>query len=203
MASASDAVVVSEDAGETWAPLGSGLTPASVRRLFSTPAGWYAALASGGLVRLNEKNGHWTREGMVGSAAGSAAARGKASRLTLFEAVVNDLTVSGTAWFAATEEGRYVLQSPTKRGVPYLAGAQASSPAEKARSAVAVTARYLVANTDADTFNRIVPAFLEGRELRLSAFRAALRRQISSAIEKHVTKATEIMTPSSELLTEE
>jgi photosystem II stability/assembly factor-like uncharacterized protein len=106
LANAADAVVVSEDAGETWAPLGSG-SPASVRHLFSTPAGWYAAVASGGLVRLNEKNGHWSREGMVGSAGRSTATGGKPSRLTLFEAVVNDLTFSDTAWFAATEEGLF------------------------------------------------------------------------------------------------
>jgi photosystem II stability/assembly factor-like uncharacterized protein len=105
LANASDSVVVSEDAGETWAPLGSG-SPPSVRRLFSTPAGWYAAVASGGLVRLNEKNGHWSREGMVGSAARSTAAPEK-PRLTLFEAVVNDLTFSDAAWFAATEEGLF------------------------------------------------------------------------------------------------
>jgi photosystem II stability/assembly factor-like uncharacterized protein len=106
LANAADSVVVSEDAGETWAPLGSG-SPASVRRLFSTPAGWYAAVASGGFVRLNEKNGHWSREGVVGSAARSTASGGKPSRLTLFEAVVNDLTFSDTAWFAATEEGLF------------------------------------------------------------------------------------------------
>jgi photosystem II stability/assembly factor-like uncharacterized protein len=106
LANAADSVVVSEDAGETWAPLGSG-SPASVRRLFSTPAGWYAAVASGGLVRLNEKNGQWRREGMVGSAAHSTATGGKPSGLTLFEAVVNDLTFSDTAWFAATEEGLF------------------------------------------------------------------------------------------------
>jgi len=106
LANAADEIVVSEDAGETWARLGSG-SPASVRRLFSTPAGWYAAVASGGLVRLNEKDGQWRREGMVGSAARSNATGGKPSRLTLFEAVVNDLTFSDTAWFAATEEGLF------------------------------------------------------------------------------------------------
>ncbi len=106
LANAADSVVVSEDAGETWAPLGSG-SPASVRRLFSTPAGWYAAVASGGFVRLNEKNGHWSREGTVGSAVRSTATGGKPSRLTSFEAVVNDLTFSDTAWFAATEEGLF------------------------------------------------------------------------------------------------
>jgi photosystem II stability/assembly factor-like uncharacterized protein len=106
LANASDSMVVSEDAGETWVPLGSG-SPASVRRLFSTPAGWYAAVASGGLVQLNEKNGQWRREGMVGSAARSTATGGKPSGLTLFEAVVNDLTFSDTAWFAATEEGLF------------------------------------------------------------------------------------------------
>ncbi len=114
LANASDAVVVSDDAGETWAPLGSGLTPASVRRLFSTPAGWYAAVASGGLMRLDIKSGRWVREGLVtegtvstASTAHSVAARANPTATTMFRAVVNDLAFSDAAWFAATEEGLF------------------------------------------------------------------------------------------------
>jgi photosystem II stability/assembly factor-like uncharacterized protein len=114
LANASDAVVESDDAGETWARLGSGLAPASVRRLFSTPAGWYAAVAWGGLMRLDIKSGRWVREGLVteraaatASAVHSVAAREKAATTTVFSAVVNDLTCSDAAWFAATEEGLF------------------------------------------------------------------------------------------------
>jgi hypothetical protein len=113
LANASDAVVISDDAGETWVPLGSGLRPASVRRLFSTPAGWYAALASGGLMRLDARDGRWIREGLVdqrqvsiAGAASSATARRKSAANT-FNAVVNDLAFSETAWFAATEAGLF------------------------------------------------------------------------------------------------
>jgi photosystem II stability/assembly factor-like uncharacterized protein len=113
LANASDAVVISDDAGETWVPLGSGLRPASVRRLFSTPAGWYAALASGGLMRLDARNGRWIREGLfdqrqvsIAGAASSATARRKSAANT-FNAVVNDLAFSETAWFAATEAGLF------------------------------------------------------------------------------------------------
>ncbi|MGB9243562.1 MAG: hypothetical protein WCC03_09430 [Candidatus Acidiferrales bacterium] len=114
LANASDAAEVSDDAGETWAPLGSGLTPASVRRLFSTPAGWYAAVASGGLMRLDIKSDRWVREGLVtegtastASAAHSAAVRAKPAAMTMLSSVVNDLTFSDAAWFAATEEGLF------------------------------------------------------------------------------------------------
>lgn len=114
LANASDAVVVSEDAGETWAPLGSGLASASVTRLFSTPAGWYAAVASGGLMRLDSKSGRWVREGVVtegtvstASAAHSVAARAKPAATAMLSVVVNDLTFSDAAWFAATEEGLF------------------------------------------------------------------------------------------------
>jgi photosystem II stability/assembly factor-like uncharacterized protein len=114
LANASDAAVVSDDAGETWAPLGSGLTAASVRRLFSTPAGWYAGVASGGLMRLDIKSGRWVREGLIAegtvstvSAAHSVAARAKPTAATIFSAAVNDLTFSDKSWFAATEEGLF------------------------------------------------------------------------------------------------
>jgi photosystem II stability/assembly factor-like uncharacterized protein len=114
LANASDVVIESDDGGETWAPLSSGLAPASVRRLFSTPAGWYAAVASGGLMHLNMKSGHWVREGLVtegaettASAALSVAARAKPAAATMLSVVVNDLTFSDAAWFAATEEGLF------------------------------------------------------------------------------------------------
>ena len=114
LANASDAAVVSDDAGETWAPLGSGLTPASIRRLFSTPGGWYAAVASGGLMRLDIKSSRWVREGMLtdgavttAGTAHSVAARAKPAVTAMLSAVVNDLTFSDAAWFAATEEGLF------------------------------------------------------------------------------------------------
>ena len=114
LANASDSVVVSDDAGETWAPLGSGLAPASVRRLFSAPTGWYVAVASGGLMRLDIKSGRWVREGMLtdgavtmAGAAHSVAARAKPSATAMLSVVINDLTFSDAAWFVATEEGLF------------------------------------------------------------------------------------------------
>jgi photosystem II stability/assembly factor-like uncharacterized protein len=114
LANASEPIVSSDDGGETWAPLGSGLTPASVRRLFSTPVGWHAALASGGLIRLDAQSGRWARAGLViepktisaARSANSVASRGKPVSAA-FNAVVNDLTFSETAWFAGTEDGLF------------------------------------------------------------------------------------------------
>lgn len=121
LANAADSVVMSDDAGETWASLGSVLAPTSVRRLFSTPVGWYAAVASGGLMRLDIRSGRWVREGLViengvntASAGHSMAARGKPTAAAAFRAVVNDLRFSDTAWFAATEEGLFTSRDAGK-----------------------------------------------------------------------------------------
>ena len=64
LANASDPVIQTNDGGETWSPLGSGLESGTVRRLFSTPEGWWAAVASGGLMRLDATTGKWIRAGI-------------------------------------------------------------------------------------------------------------------------------------------
>jgi photosystem II stability/assembly factor-like uncharacterized protein len=114
LANASDAIVTTDDAGETWSPLGSGLASASVRRLYSTPDGWWAALTSGGFARLDANSGRWLRAGMLVergqiSRAGAAnpAARHIRPAATEFRATVNDLAFSENEWFAATEEGLF------------------------------------------------------------------------------------------------
>ena len=112
LANASDAVVVSEDAGETWAPLGSGF--ACVRAAAFLNACWLVrgrrvrrVDALGRKKRSMDPRGYVHRSACHASAARSVAARGKPSRDDLVQAVVNDLTFSDTAWFAATEEGLF------------------------------------------------------------------------------------------------
>jgi photosystem II stability/assembly factor-like uncharacterized protein len=99
LANASESVLVTENAGENWSALGSGLSPASARKLFSTPDGWRAALASGGLMKLDAKTGKWTSTGVLDIGAKSAP--------TPFRFVVNDLAFSDHEWLAATEEGLF------------------------------------------------------------------------------------------------
>ena len=119
LANASDPVVQSSDAGKTWTPLGSGLGAGTVRRVFSTPDGWWAAVASGGLMRLDSATGGWVRAGSLvegergqsraafqAVSASSAAARAFPAG-TPFRASVNDFATSDRDWFAATDDGLF------------------------------------------------------------------------------------------------
>jgi photosystem II stability/assembly factor-like uncharacterized protein len=123
LANAADPVVKTDDAGESWSPLGSGLASASVRRLFSTPAGWWAAVASGGLMRLDANSGQWIRDGLLvergqtgtSGAANSVAGHAKPAE---FRAVLNDLTFSEREWFAATEQGLFTSSDAGKSWSP-------------------------------------------------------------------------------------
>jgi photosystem II stability/assembly factor-like uncharacterized protein len=114
LANASEPVVVTDDAGATWSILGSGLESGSVRHLFSNPAGWWVAVASGGLMRLDAADGKWVRAGTLSEPARAtprllhATARSRAKlAATPFRAAVNDMAFSATRWFAATDDGLY------------------------------------------------------------------------------------------------
>ena len=112
LANASEPVVQTNDGGETWSPLGLGSDSALVRKLFSMPDGWWAPVASGGLLRLDAKSDKWVREGvLLGRSApgndGATSTAYPARTKTAFRAVVNDLSFSDTDWFAATEEGLF------------------------------------------------------------------------------------------------
>jgi photosystem II stability/assembly factor-like uncharacterized protein len=100
LANASEPVLVTENAGETWSALGSSLAPKTVRRLFSTPDGWRAAPASGGLMKLDAKSGKWVSTGGISDASTKSAP-------APFRVVVNDLCFSDHEWLAATEEGLF------------------------------------------------------------------------------------------------
>jgi photosystem II stability/assembly factor-like uncharacterized protein len=112
LANASDSVVQTSDEGETWSPLGAGLESGSARHLFSTPDGWWTAVASGGLMRLDPSSGRWTRIGALvepgqEQAGFTPAANGAKLAVTPFRAAVNDLAFSGNRWFAATDDGLF------------------------------------------------------------------------------------------------
>ena len=107
LANASEPVVVTDDAGATWSMLGSGLESGSVHHLFSSPVGWWVAVTSGGLMRLDEASGKWVRAGTLAEP-GSAPARSRAKiSAPPFRAAVNDMAFSATRWFAATDDGLY------------------------------------------------------------------------------------------------
>jgi photosystem II stability/assembly factor-like uncharacterized protein len=113
LANASDPVISTEDSGKTWLPLGTGLEAGAVRRLYSTPAGWWAAVASGGLIRLDPTSGKWMRAGLLVDQTQSLSRVVNVSRTTSyhsgmpFRSIVNDLAFSESGWFAATDDGLF------------------------------------------------------------------------------------------------
>ena len=110
---APDALLMTGNGGKSWAPMSAGLDGDRVRQIFSSPMGWWVALASGGLARFDVIRNSWTRIGVVselsssalGSACDSAGGRGE---IRAFRPAVNDLFFGDSAWFAATEQGLFV-----------------------------------------------------------------------------------------------
>lgn len=110
-AGAPDATVETEDGGESWTPLARGLAPETLRHIFSSPAGWLAALASGGLARFDSSLQTWSRAGVMQEIGGTNpphAPLKKQKAAPAFSALVNDLAFADAGWFAATEEGLFV-----------------------------------------------------------------------------------------------
>ncbi|MGB6201073.1 MAG: hypothetical protein WBF35_16135 [Candidatus Acidiferrales bacterium] len=140
------------DAGHTWSPLGNGLKFGPPRRVFSSPDGWLAAPAPGGLLHYDESASVWTAaneviEKPVASArAGSRTSGASSSRavkvavtakpamvrtIAPLRAVVDDVAFSNDAWFAATESGLYISRD---RGVTWIATPLPSHPGDPARA---------------------------------------------------------------------
>jgi photosystem II stability/assembly factor-like uncharacterized protein len=109
LTNAPEPVLATEDGGQTWTPLGPGLTTEGLLRVYSSPDGWWAALERGGLMRYDEKRRAWARTGsVVGEAAETVDRKGKriaAKGPVPLRLVVSDLAFSSDVWFAATPEG--------------------------------------------------------------------------------------------------
>lgn len=109
LSDAPDPIVVTDNGGATWEPLGAGLRWESVRRLYASPTGWWAALGSGGLLnyRKQGERGEWARAGEL---VGEAAWTFQGGRLVkparrAFDLVVEDMGFSRSGWYAATRYG--------------------------------------------------------------------------------------------------
>jgi photosystem II stability/assembly factor-like uncharacterized protein len=109
LANAPEPILATDDGGRRWAPLGPGLSTEGLRRVYATPAGWWAALERGGLMRYEEAKGAWTHAGkVVGEAAVTLDRRGRrvpASGPLPLRNVVHDMAFSRDIWFAGTPEG--------------------------------------------------------------------------------------------------
>jgi photosystem II stability/assembly factor-like uncharacterized protein len=122
-------VQLSHDNGKTWLPAGQGLKPEALLRVYGTPAGWWASLSSGGLMRLDETKMTWVRAGNVlvetkaapakppaktaqkapaKTPAKAPATRATATQAKLLAARVNALAFADKLWLAATTDGMLV-----------------------------------------------------------------------------------------------
>ena len=102
LANAPDPVVVSEDGGTTWAPMDKGLGAEGVRSIFAFRNGWWAAVASGGLLHYDGERQAWLRTSTFWeSPAGQSLTGGIDTKRK------TDLYPIDTVWFAATEQGLF------------------------------------------------------------------------------------------------
>ncbi|HVB33911.1 MAG TPA: hypothetical protein VNJ52_05990 [Patescibacteria group bacterium] len=107
LSDAPNPVVVTDNGGVSWKPLGANLRWESVRRLYAAPNGWLAALDKGGLLRYDPARRSWVRSGQL---AGEAAWTFQNGRLIKpdrrpFDLVVQDMAFSRDGWYAATSYG--------------------------------------------------------------------------------------------------
>jgi photosystem II stability/assembly factor-like uncharacterized protein len=86
-----DQIVESDDGGQNWFAIDGGLNGDTVRKIFASPVGWLAAMASGGLERFHSAEREWL------SSANKEAAH----------FFVNDIAFSTGAWFAASPDGLF------------------------------------------------------------------------------------------------
>lgn len=116
LANAIDPIVATSNGGQTWAPLGPGLSSRAVKQIYAAPTGWWASLAQGGLMRYDAKRNAWIVAGKLSDATAIALRdvrvekRGSTPRNSRaagnnFEEAVNDMAFSGKRCYAATDRG--------------------------------------------------------------------------------------------------
>jgi photosystem II stability/assembly factor-like uncharacterized protein len=109
LANSADSPVETEDGGRTWTAISGGMTANAVTRIFSSPRGWLAALATGGLARFEPQTRKWTRLGTFLEQANVVAGNIEqpVTPTRRFDAVINDFACGDAACFAATQEGLF------------------------------------------------------------------------------------------------
>jgi photosystem II stability/assembly factor-like uncharacterized protein len=145
LTSSFEPLLETKDAGRTWTPLATGLKSGPPKHIFASPDGWFAAPASGGLLRFDTSKNSWASVDQIiaansvptanRNAAGiktisskdgaknpslktgaTAAKPGSAKTIVPLRAKVNDMAFGASAWYAATEEG---LMVSVNRGVTW------------------------------------------------------------------------------------
>ncbi|HYA62690.1 MAG TPA: YCF48-related protein [Candidatus Sulfotelmatobacter sp.] len=116
-----NAFLATRDGGNSWTSLGPGLKRTEVRHVYAAPTGWWASLTNGGWSKYDESSMKWVRAGLYVSDAGAPAtpktgtkgtkvvpAKASATKQSvpkLAAFLVNDMTFTSDAWYAATAGG--------------------------------------------------------------------------------------------------
>jgi photosystem II stability/assembly factor-like uncharacterized protein len=109
LANSPDSPIETEDGGRTWSTISAGLDANAIKRIFSSPEGWLAALASGGFARFDAQGRRWTTVGRIIEKPENVAGSFERPELHArrFDAVVNDLACGEARCFAATQDGLF------------------------------------------------------------------------------------------------
>jgi photosystem II stability/assembly factor-like uncharacterized protein len=89
-----DQVVQSDDGGQNWFAIDAGLNGEIVKKIFASPAGWLAAMVSGGLAHFDSVERKWLPLGNKESA----------------HFFVNDMDFNTTEWLAASPDGLFITR---------------------------------------------------------------------------------------------
>jgi photosystem II stability/assembly factor-like uncharacterized protein len=126
LANGPEPLLVTDDGGQHWKPLGKGISGSQLLRAYAAPDGWWAALAGGGLMRYDATREVWVREGrLVGEAAVLSTSKAKpaartrrvttaglskasSAAATSLNWTISDMAFSATRWFAASDHGLLV-----------------------------------------------------------------------------------------------
>lgn len=87
-------IVQSDDGGQNWFAIDAGLNADTVRKIFTSPVGWLAAKASGGLEHFDSVERKWLPLENKNSA----------------HFFVNDIAFNKTEWFAASPDGLFITR---------------------------------------------------------------------------------------------
>jgi photosystem II stability/assembly factor-like uncharacterized protein len=118
-----DAFLATHDGGNSWQTLGPGLKRTELRHVYASPTGWWATLSKGGWMKYDETTKKWEKAGLfvpdpveVAATTTTTTTKGRKAVSakkpvakkpvpTLAAFLVNDMTFSSDAWYAATSAG--------------------------------------------------------------------------------------------------
>ncbi|MGD0841001.1 MAG: hypothetical protein ABSA32_07585 [Candidatus Acidiferrales bacterium] len=143
LANAPEFLAATTDSGATWKPLGQGPAQAALGRIYASPDGWWATLATGGLERYDQSKSIWVRAGRawiateqrpVSREVGSAHAHGTTAappgRLAPLDAKIGDMAFAPREWYAATRTGLLASSDHGADWKPVHIGALTKLPVE-------------------------------------------------------------------------